>query len=202
MNRIDLIILGIIVLFVLLGYRKGLVRSVLSLVQYILIVFFSFQLTKPVAELLITHVHLDEKLFGWIYNSAETVESQIYLLNDEMIQMFVGRIINVIAFVLVFIVLKIGFRFLITILNQVCQLPILNLVNRLGGILFGGIQGILIVYIFITLLNWLPMESLVPTKEALANSLIGNEINYYVPAVTSEIIDNVNIKGVAKFGEA
>jgi len=199
MNRIDLIILGIIALFVLLGYRKGLVRSVLSLVQYILIIFFSFQLTKPVAELLIQQVHLDERLLGWIYNSTE---NQIYLLNDEMIQMFVGRIINVIAFILMFIVLKIGFRFLIAILNQVCQLPILNLVNRFGGILFGGIQGILIVYIFITLLNWMPMESLTAMKLELANSLIGNKINYCVPAVAAEIIDNVNIKGVAKFGEA
>jgi len=200
MNQIDLIILGIIGLFVLLGYRKGLVKSVLSLLQYILTIFFSFQLTKPVAQWLINGIRLDEMILDWFYSRTEMADSQIYLLNDEMIQMFMGRIINVIAFILVFIVLKIGFRFLIAILNQICQLPILNQVNKLGGICFGGVQGILIVYIFITLLNWLPMESLALTKNMLANSLIGNRINSFVPAVAEEIINNVNIKDVAKVG--
>ncbi|MBP3285060.1 MAG: CvpA family protein [Clostridia bacterium] len=202
MNQIDLVILGIMAVFLFLGYRKGLVGSILSLVQYILIAFFSFQLTKPVAGFLITNLHLDEIIINRMFRQTEIVETQLTMLSNDIIQMFVGRIINVIAFLLVFIVLKIAFRIVFFLLNQVFQLPILNEVNRLAGILLGGVEGVLIVYILITLINWLPLPSLETTKNALASSFIGNKINDFVPTVASEIINNVNIKDVANFGES
>jgi len=202
MNQIDLTILIIIALFIMVGYRKGLVRSILSLVQYIVVVFFSFQLTKPVADFLINKVNLDETIITWFYGQAEAVENKLYMISEEMVQMFVGRIVNVVAFLLVFILLKILFRIVITILTQIFQLPILNEINKLGGIVLGGIEGILIVYILITLINWLPLELLKPTQIDLDNSLIGKKISYYVPAVATEIIENVNIKDVASLGKS
>ena len=124
------------------------------------------------------------------------------MLSDEMIQMFVARLINVAAFIIVFVVLKIFFWILMTILNRVTKLPILNEVNKLGGMVLGGVEGILIIYVLITLINWLPLPSLTNVKEILTTSVIGNKISYYVPTVTDEIMNKVNIKDVAKLGEA
>lgn len=202
MNLIDFIIIGIIVAFLFVGYIKGLVGSILSLVQYVVVIFLAFQLNGQVSKLLIEQFHLDSTILTWLYQHAGLAENNLQLISEEMIQYFVARIISVIAFLTVFIVLKIFFWILVTILNRVTKLPILNEVNKLGGILAGGIEGILIVYILITLINWLPLPSLDSTKAMLASSLIGNKINYYVPAVTNEIVSKVNIKDVAKFGKS
>lgn len=202
MNQIDFIIIGIIVAFLFVGYIKGLVGSILSLVQYLVVIFFAFQLNGQVSKLLIEQFHLDSTILTWFYQNASLSENNLQFISEEMIQSFVARIIHVIAFLTVFIVLKIFFWILVTILNRVTKLPILNEVNKLGGILVGGIEGILIVYILITLINWLPLPSLDSTKAMLASSLIGNKISYYVPTVTNEIVSKVNIKDVAKFGKS
>ena len=202
MNQIDFIILGIIAAFLFVGYIKGLVRSILSLIQYVVVIFFAFQLNDAVSKLLIKQFELDGAILNWLYNQFGLVENNLYLLNEEMVQMFVARIINVIAFVVVFVILKIFFWILMTILNRVVKLPILNEVNKLGGMVLGGVEGILIVYILITLINWLPLPSLDSIKELLATSFIGNKINYYVPVITNEIVNQVDIKGVTEFGNA
>jgi len=202
MNQIDLIILLIFIAFVFVGYIKGLVGSVLSVVQYVVVIFFAFQLNGQVSQILIDTFHFDETILAWFYGEQNAIENYLQMLSDEMIQMFVARIINVVAFIVVFIGLKIFFWILMTILNRVTKLPILNEVNKLGGMLLGGVEGILIIYVLITLINWLPLPSLTNVKEILATSVIGNKINYYVPTVTSEIMNKVNIKDVAKFGEA
>ena len=41
MNKFDLVILLIVLVFMLIGYYRGLVKSVLSVVQYFAVIFFA-----------------------------------------------------------------------------------------------------------------------------------------------------------------
>lgn len=59
---IDLIILGIIVLCVILGYHKGLTGALLKIVSFVLALVIAFILFKPVSNLIIDKTNWDENL--------------------------------------------------------------------------------------------------------------------------------------------
>ncbi|MCT4542632.1 MAG: CvpA family protein [Vallitalea sp.] len=79
--------------------------------------------------------------------------SEVYnLLNVNNIGDYIGGliatlIINVIAFLGVFIVVTILLKLVIGILDLVSKLPILNQINKMGGLIIGAIKGIVIVWI-------------------------------------------------------
>lgn len=59
---IDAIILGILVLCIALGYRKGLTGSLLKIVSFVLAVVIAFVLFKPVSNFIIDKTNWDENL--------------------------------------------------------------------------------------------------------------------------------------------
>jgi len=193
MNKVDLVILLIILAFMLLGYYKGLVKSVLSVVQYFLVIILSISLAPTVSKILIENFHLDLLIIDWITNNENFFADKINIISEEILQNFVGRIINVIAIILLFVILKIIFAFVIMILNKIANLPILSLVNRLGGLALGAINGVLVVYLVILLINWLPLEAIKPFKEEVDSSFLGFTINTFVPEVTADVISRVKI---------
>lgn len=71
-------------------------------------------------------------------------QSGIY---EEIGKYVAGIIINMIACVLTFIVVLLILRILVNVLDLVAKLPVLNAMNRLGGVLAGAAEGILIVWL-------------------------------------------------------
>lgn len=59
---IDAIILGILVLCIALGYRKGLTGSLLKIVSFVLALVIAFVLFKPVSNFIIDKTNWDENL--------------------------------------------------------------------------------------------------------------------------------------------
>ena len=100
--------------------------------------------------------------------------------------------------IVLFIVLKILFSFIIAILNKIANLPIISTVNRLGGLLVGAINGVLIVYIGILLINWLPLEALNSIRLEVNSSIAGAAINSMVPEVATEVISLVDIAALSE----
>lgn len=62
-------------------------------------------------------------------------------------------VINAISFVIMFVVLIILLRILSTVLNIISKLPILHQINKLAGLLSGGIHGLIIVWLLFILLT-------------------------------------------------
>lgn len=58
-----------------------------------------------------------------------------------------GIIINMIACVLTFIIVLLILRILVNVLDLVAKLPVLSAMNRLGGVVAGAAEGILIVWL-------------------------------------------------------
>ena len=50
---VDLIIIAVVLLFILLGYRKGLTGSLIKLLSFIIAVVISLVFYKPLANILI-----------------------------------------------------------------------------------------------------------------------------------------------------
>lgn len=187
MNRVDIAILIVIGIFTVLGYYRGILGTVFSLIQWIAIVYFSILLTPFFSQFMVSKFKLDVIMVEWVHSHPEIFNKAVALLTDEMLHNIVLRIINVLSILLLFILLKILFSVIFSILNKIVKLPILNEINKLGGIVAGMAEGIVITYLLMLLINWLPISALEPIKNELPSSTLGNTINSFVPNVTDEI---------------
>lgn len=166
---VDIIIIVILALSVYLGYRKGLVELSIKLFAFIIAVVVTLVLYKPVANFVIDHTTLDNKIENTILEKAGQAVDQTtdHLSDNEYVQKatenmtddiknkmlpteahnLAVNVINMGVILILFLVVKIALRFVTAIANLVAKLPILNQFNKVGGILYGLIRGLLIIYL-------------------------------------------------------
>lgn len=191
MSKVDIVILIIIGIFTLIGYCRGILGTAFSLVQYVAVIYFSILLTPIMSQFLINTFKLDIVILDWVYSNPSIFENALSVLDETVVTGIVFRVINVISIILLFVLLKILFSIIFSILNKITKLPIINEVNKLGGILVGVVEGVVISYLLLLLVNWLPVTALLPIKNELPNSKLGNAISYFVPNVTDELFTYV-----------
>lgn len=80
---IDAIILGILVLCIALGYRKGLTGSLLKIVSFVLALVIAFVLFKPVSNFIIDKTDWDENLEQGIRDTILSSNKQEEKVSEE-----------------------------------------------------------------------------------------------------------------------
>ena len=166
-----IVIDGVIILFILisvfLGYRKGLVSLGIHLVAFIVALVIAFILYRPIGSLIMNTTEIDEGLQGAIETKLEEIvendDAQIVtnsIIGDiqsgaisETSRSLSMNIIYGATIIVLFIILRIALVFISAIANWIAKLPILKQANKLGGILYGLLRGILITYAILLILN-------------------------------------------------
>ena len=162
---IDIVIIIFILISIFLGYKKGLVSLGIHLVAFVIALIISFILYRPIGNLIINTTSIDENLQGAIETKLEEItgnedESSSNLLvniqNGAVSETAKNLSINIIygvTIILLFVILRIALVFVTAIANWITKLPILKQVNKLGGIIYGLLRGILITYVVLLILN-------------------------------------------------
>lgn len=170
---LDIIIIAIIALSIFLGYRKGLVKIAVKLCAFLIAIIVSLIFYKPVSNMIIENTQLDEKIESTIIengtkeleetekNSEEEnekflenvqgyVDEKITETQNELVEKAAkeisGRLINIIVIVGLFIVTRLLLIVLVLISDLITNLPIIKQFNKLGGVLYGIIRGLLLTY--------------------------------------------------------
>ena len=73
MNWVDYAVIGLIVVSALVGYKRGLIRSVFKVASFIIAGFLSMQLYPAVSQILIKTFHLNDKMMGIISQSLKNI---------------------------------------------------------------------------------------------------------------------------------
>ena len=162
---VDLIIVAIILLSAFLAYRKGLVTLAIQLVAVIIAVVLTLILYKPVSNLIINVTGVDEMIQNAILEEANDIMTNegnganqiVETIQNNMLPETARTIsINIIegaVILILYVLIRIILRFVTAIANAVSKLPILNQFNKLGGVIYGILRGVLIVYILLLLVN-------------------------------------------------
>ena len=85
--------------------------------------------------------------------------SEVYnLLNVNSIGEYIGGLIatlilNIICFLGIFIIVTILVKVLINVLDLVSKLPVLNLLNKVGGLIIGAVKGVIIVWVLFLIMS-------------------------------------------------
>lgn len=94
---------------------------------------------------------------------------------DQMVHIVGGFILSVIAFLLVVVLVRILAGILIRITSRRrgkdCRIPIISRLNKFGGLLIGGIEGLMLAFLFLAAL--IPIMSIASpeTAESIAHGL-------------------------------
>lgn len=162
---VDLIIVAIILLSTFLAYRKGLITLAIQLVAVIIAIIVTLLLYKPVSNVIINGTGIDETIQNAILEEANDImtndeegENQVVeTIQNNMLPETARTIsINIIegaVILILYIVIRIALKFVTALANLVAKLPILSQLNQLGGIIYGILRGLLIVYILLLLVN-------------------------------------------------
>lgn len=165
-------VIGVLALSGLYGYKRGFVRIVLSMVAMLVTFVLSAILTVPVSAMLAAATPLDENIeesvSGLVADSGvvdkETISNlnlpeqieEILIegateaangFNEYIVSTVSDLILKAITFFVLIIVIYIIVRIVIFMLDFISKLPIINSINKTGGLAVGIAQGLLIVWI-------------------------------------------------------
>ncbi len=169
MNYVDIIILIIIVLLGVLGAKRGFVKSVIGILSLAASVALAWMLYPVIAEIL-ESVGVKKAIYEAIYNNiasaigagkspdafpqiiGQAIESGETAISQSVASSAAVTVLNAIAFVLVLVISKIVIFVASKILIKISNFSIIGFFNRIFGGLFGVLQGIIIVYIALTVI--------------------------------------------------
>ena len=162
---VDIIIIAIILLSTFLAYKKGLITLAIQLVSVIIAIVLTLLLYKPVSNVIINVTGIDEMIQNAILeeandimtNNQENANQVVESIQNNMLPETARTIsINIIqgaVILILYVIIRIILRFVTALANLVAKLPILNQFNKLGGVIYGILRGLLIVYILLLLVN-------------------------------------------------
>lgn len=172
MNGLDWVLLLLIAGGVIRGYRKGLILQAFSLVGAIFALLAAYRFSGDFSRVLMERFPLPEEMGGGL----------IGLLPIE------GILYRVIAFILLFVGVKILVKILISIIARLLtglfDVPVLSQINRFGGVLLNLIQVFLILFIGVHLINFLPWET---GREAIRGSFVCQGVLKLTPDLSEQI---------------
>lgn len=193
---LDIIILVLVLFAALMGYKKGLVGIMVGLVSMILAIVLSLFLQGPIADMLYNNTGVGKIVEQTVYtnlNSANnknnennenkltdniiinsiTDKAVASLTNEETAKAVTMFILKGISFVIIFIVVTIVCRILQSVLNLVFNLPVLDVVNKFGGLGLGAIKVLLKIYIVLAIISFIaPMQIIDPVIEMINSSTV------------------------------
>lgn len=194
---LDIIVVAIIALNVYLCYKKGLVNLAVGLIAVVSAIILSVIFYKPVTKLIIENTQFDETIEKTIVETfvpeGETNEETKYVgilsylenevgnaVNDaknEVVYETAGsmaeKIINLIVFIAIFIVVRVALFALTLVADAITSLPILKQFNDVGGVLYGLIKSLLIIYVILAVVTLIvSLTANTAISNAIASSYI------------------------------
>lgn len=169
MNYVDIIIIAILFIGALVGYKRGLIPQLFSLIGFVLIVIGSFILKNPVAGFL-----YDKLPFFKLFGALKGVTIINILLYE------------VLAFIIVLSILLIIFKIIMK-LSKVLEkvfaiLLIYEVPSRLIGSLLGALENFIVVFIMLYIVS-LPIFNFDALKQSKLREPILNKtpiLNNYI----------------------
>ena len=187
---VDLVILAIFIICIIIGYVRGLPGSIIKILSFVLSIVIAFILFVPISNLIINNTQIDDNLEQSIRemiigNNEEEqkmpeaitdyIQQQVESASDsakEAIADSTARevsltIVKAGTWIVLFIVARILLIFLRFITALIAKLPVIKQFDKLGGIIYGVIEGLIIIYVLLAIISFVsPM-----TNGALTNAI-------------------------------
>lgn len=190
----DLILVAIVVIFIMIGYKKGLTGSLIKLASFAIAVILAVILYKPLTNVVMENTQIDEKIEETIIQNFSKEENEnkneenmpttlVNSINNKIEQETTtarNEIVEKTAKTTTLTIMRIGTAIVIYILARIIlfivallakgitQLPLLKQIDKTGGIVYGLLQGAVIVYVALGLVS---LISVIWTNNAVVEAV-------------------------------
>lgn len=194
---IDIILICILALTIFLGYKKGLVKVVFKVLAFLIALILTIILYRPITNIVINNTELDEKIANVIIekgtvevdDSAENKTLDKYVENTKKnIQNDVvnttaksvsENLVGIIVMIALFIALRIALMILAIFANSLAELPIVKQFNKVGGIVYGLAEGIIIIVAILAIIYFISSMTKDSSIVSVINTSVITKYIYY-----------------------
>lgn len=198
---VDLIIVAVIALFVIIGYLKGLTGSLIKIVSFALSLVIAFMLFVPVSNIIIDNTQIDESIEKTIREAiiseeeetqnetmptaiTDYINQKVEEAADSAKQGIVDStakdvsitIVKAGTWIALFLIARIAFIFLKFITNLITKLPVIKQFDKVGGIIYGLVEGLIITYLALALISFITPMTDGKLSESINKSYIGSQM--------------------------
>ena len=197
---VDLIIGVVIILFLIIGYKKGLVFCLINLATFIVAIVLAFALCSPVAELVKNTTEIDENMKSFVISHMpggeeidlkaneqlpdpikNAIDDSVTAINeakekaiDATATEITNNVLKAICFVAIFFLVKILMWVLKLVSRIFTKIPVIEQINSLGGMIVGTLEGIIIVYVIFGVISLIsPMLTNTAIVDSINDSFFG-----------------------------
>ena len=174
MNWFDFVLLGIMVIYTVSGFRQGLVKQLFNLFGFVIVLVLALVGSKYLSGYIAAYLK-PELLVPY--------QEVIHLLGAETaMEQVLELVAGVLVFIVLLVVLLLLFRLLSGGLKWFNKLPVIGFFNRLGGALLGLLIGAVFAYVVISVISLVPVRGLM---EAVAGSYLAGMAEMHGAAATA-----------------
>lgn len=162
-NVTDITVIAFILLFFIISYIRGFVKSVWGIVSIAASIAALIFLKKPIAGFLAGTdfaLKLENTIAVKIAEAAGGLNIPAVVMDgladgaaDGLARSVTMLAINVVSFVALFVMIRVGLFIAYSFLNGASKLPVLSFANRLAGGITGAAAALVTVYIVLALIS-------------------------------------------------
>lgn len=201
---IDLIILGLILLCIFLGYKKGLTKCIIKILSFVIAIIIAVVLFKPISNFVINNTQIDDNIKNSIVEIVaddvsetgkvkedsnlpksivnhinESIENSVNETKQTVVNAVAEQIsktaVNVGVAIALFIVARVALIFVSAISSLITDLPIIKQFNKAGGVIYGLVEALIIIFIVFAIISFIsPMIEGSGLIAAINKSIIGS----------------------------
>ena len=173
---LDIVIIAILALCIIMGYKKGLINVIFNIFAFLLAIIITLVLYKPVSDIIIKNTDIQEKIETAIIENTKGEENKKEEQTENGIQKYIEntmqnaeedakskaievvaknvstKCIEIITALILFVITRIILIVLKFLTETLANLPIVKQCNEIGGLLYGVIKGLLIIYVILTIM--------------------------------------------------
>lgn len=146
---IDLIIIAIILLSSLMGYKKGLVNALFNLLAFVVAIIITFFLYKPVTNWVIDNTDFDNRIENAIIENG-IIDEDIDYFTDAT-NSLADKVVEIFVTIGLFIITRLVLCVARGIAKGIATLPLIKQFNEVGGLLYGILRGAFFVYLMLAI---------------------------------------------------
>ena len=196
---VDLVVIGIMLLCIIIGYVRGLTGSLIKILSFVLSIIIAFVLFIPISNLIINNTKIDDNLEQSIREIiikedegtnekempetiTEYINSKVEQAADSAKETIVDNtarevsvtIVKAGTWIVLFIVARILLILLKFITSLIAKLPVIKQFDKLGGIIYGILEGLIIVYVLFAIISFASPVINTSLPNTIDNSYVGS----------------------------
>ncbi len=184
----DFILILVLVLFALDGWKKGFIRTLLNLSSTVISLVFGIILYNPISKLLRESSlgdFVEENVYEFLLKSGEEL-----LKTDIAVKTASSIVVNTISFIMVIILAKIFITILSKVLNIAARFPVIKQANKVLGVIVGIFSGLIVCYIAVGVIKNLSSNEIISQiNESIESSSLA--IKFYEGNFVADILAKI-----------